>query len=126
MRASTSLKGGSMNGEARGMGTRQTPEALTKDIKNGLYLTETFGMGINMTTGDYSQGAAGFWIENGEIAYPVSEITIAGHLRDMFKNITPANDLTFRYATNARQLLAHDHEARLPASPPAANPANPR
>lgn len=78
-----------------------TPAALMEDVKNGLYVTETFGMGINTVTGDYSQGAAGFWIENGEIAYPVSEITIAGHLRDMFRTLTPANDLVFRYATNA-------------------------
>ncbi len=81
-----------------------TPRELYADIKSGLYLTETFGMGINTTTGDYSQGAAGFWIENGEIAYPVSEITIAGNLRDMFLQLTPANDLTFRYATNAPTL----------------------
>ena len=58
-------------------------------------------MGINTITGDYSQGAAGFWIENGRISYPVSEITIAGNLRDMFANLTPANDLKFRYSTNA-------------------------
>ena len=78
-----------------------TPEALIKDIKSGFYVTETFGMGVNIITGDFSQGASGFWIENGQIAYPVSEITIAGHLRDMFAHATPANDLSFRYATNA-------------------------
>lgn len=78
-----------------------TPQELISDIRSGLYLTETFGMGINTITGDYSQGAAGFWIENGEIAYPVSEITIAGNLSDMFARLTPANDLTFRYSTNA-------------------------
>ncbi len=78
-----------------------SPKELMADIKSGLYLTETFGMGINIITGDYSQGAAGFWIENGEITYPVSEITIAGNLKDMFKNAFPANDLTFRYSTNA-------------------------
>ena len=81
-----------------------SPDALMKDIKNGFYVTETFGMGINTTTGDYSQGAAGFWIENGERAYPVSEVTIAGHLRGMFNTATPANDLEFRYATNAPTL----------------------
>ncbi|MEK6746395.1 MAG: metallopeptidase TldD-related protein [Pseudomonadota bacterium] len=81
-----------------------SPVELISDIKSGLYLTETFGMGINTITGDYSQGAAGFWIENGEIAYPVSEITIAGNLKDMFLGITPANDLTFRYSTNAPTL----------------------
>ncbi len=78
-----------------------SPQELMADIKSGLYLTETFGMGINTITGDYSQGAAGFWIENGVVAYPVSEITIAGNLKNMFMGITPANDLTFRYSTNA-------------------------
>lgn len=77
-----------------------SPEDIISDIKQGLYVTDTFGMGINETTGDYSQGAAGFWIENGAIAYPVSEITIAGNLLDMFKNLTPANDLEFRYSIN--------------------------
>lgn len=78
-----------------------SPRELMGDIKSGLYVTETFGMGVNLVTGDYSQGASGFWIENGEITYPVSGLTIAGHLRDMFKALTPANDLEFRYATNA-------------------------
>ncbi|NBO19146.1 MAG: TldD/PmbA family protein, partial [Proteobacteria bacterium] len=81
-----------------------SPKALMADIKSGFYVTDTFGMGVNIVTGDYSQGAAGFWIENGELAYPVSEVTIAGQLRDMFKSITPANDLEFRYATNAPTL----------------------
>jgi PmbA protein len=71
------------------------------DIKQGLYVTELIGMGVNMVTGDYSRGAAGFWIENGEIAYPVSEITVAGNLKDMFRNLTPANDLKFKTSTNA-------------------------
>jgi PmbA protein len=61
-------------------------------------------MGVNGVTGDYSRGAAGYWIENGEIAYPVSEITIAGNLKDMFLNLTPANDLVFHYGTNAPTL----------------------
>jgi len=52
-------------------------------------------------TGDFSRGAAGFWIENGERRYPVSEVTIAGHLLDMFRSLKPANDLEFRYGTNA-------------------------
>ncbi|MDE3059961.1 MAG: TldD/PmbA family protein [Pseudomonadota bacterium] len=81
-----------------------SPQELMRDIKSGLYVTETSGMGINTITGDYSQGAAGFWIENGELAYPVSEITIAGHLCDMFAQATPASDLEFRYATNAPTL----------------------
>ncbi|MBY0408013.1 MAG: TldD/PmbA family protein, partial [Rickettsiales bacterium] len=82
-----------------------TPSELIAGIKSGFYVTETFGMGINTVTGDYSQGAAGFWIENGEITYPVSELTIAGNLREMFAQITPANDLAFRYSTNAPTLL---------------------
>ena len=74
------------------------------DIKQGLYITELIGMGVNGVTGDYSRGAAGFWIENGVIAYPVSEITIAGNLNTMFAELTPANDLIFRYGTNAPTL----------------------
>lgn len=74
---------------------------LIADIKQGLYVTELIGMGVNGVTGDYSRGASGFWIENGEIVYPVSEITIAGNLKDMFLNMTPADDLEFRHATNA-------------------------
>lgn len=83
----------------------QTPGALMKQAGKGLLITETFGMGVNHITGDYSQGASGFWFENGEIAYPVSEITIAGNLREMFLHATPANDLLFDYATNAPSLL---------------------
>lgn len=79
----------------------KTPQELMADITQGLYVTNTFGHGTNLVTGDVSVGASGFWIENGEKAYPVSEITIAGNLRDMYKNLTPANDLEFRYATNA-------------------------
>ena len=71
------------------------------DIDSGFYVTELMGFGIDMLTGDYSRGAAGYWIEKGEIAYPVSEMTVAGNLKDMFLNLTPANDLTFRYGTNA-------------------------
>jgi len=82
-----------------------TPQELMADIKEGFYVTELIGMGVNGVTGDYSRGAAGFWIENGEIVYPVSEMTIAGNLKDMFMNITPANDLEFKYGTNAPTLL---------------------
>lgn len=80
---------------------RLSPAELIRDIGSGLYVTELIGMGVSMVTGDYSRGAAGFWIENGEIAFPVSEITIAGNLKDMFLNLTPANDLEFRYGANA-------------------------
>jgi PmbA protein len=78
-----------------------TPEQLIADIREGFYVTELIGMGVNGVTGDYSRGAAGFWIENGKRTYPVSEITIAGNLKDMFLNLTPANDLEFRHGTNA-------------------------
>ncbi|HEY1709157.1 MAG TPA: metallopeptidase TldD-related protein [Rhizomicrobium sp.] len=81
-----------------------SPEALMRDIKEGLYVTELIGMGVNGVTGDYSRGASGFWIENGKISYPVSEITIAGNLKDMFRHLTPANDLVFRYGSNAPTL----------------------
>ena len=81
-----------------------SPAELMHDIQSGFYVTETFGMGVNLVTGDYSQGAAGFWIENGEIAYPVSEVTIAGTLQEMFARALPANDLVFRYATNCPTL----------------------
>ena len=83
---------------------KDSAEAMISDIKSGLYLTETIGHGINMVSGDYSKGASGFWIENGEITYPVAEITIAGNLKDMFLNMVPADDLEFKYATNAPTL----------------------
>ena len=78
-----------------------TPQALMADIKQGFYVTELMGMGVNSVTGDYSRGAAGFWIENGQITYPVSEVTIAGNLKDMFARLTPASDLEFRHGVNA-------------------------
>lgn len=78
-----------------------TREALLADIKDGLYVTDLVGSGVNGVTGDYSRGAVGFWIENGQLVYPVSEITVAGNLKDMFKNLTPANDLERRYGTDA-------------------------
>lgn len=77
------------------------PQALIADIRSGFYVTELMGMGVNGVTGDYSRGASGFWIENGEIAYPVAEVTIAGNLKDMFLHLTPANDLEFRHSMNA-------------------------
>ncbi|MFL9827268.1 TldD/PmbA family protein [Rhodoplanes sp. SY1] len=80
---------------------RETPEALIADIADGFYITDLIGMGVNMVTGDYSRGASGFWIENGVVTYPVSEVTIAGNLIDMFGAMRPANDLAFRYGVNA-------------------------
>jgi PmbA protein len=81
-----------------------SPEALIADITEGFYVTELIGMGVNQVTGDYSRGATGFWIENGERTYAVSEVTIAGNLIDMFRALTPANDLEFRFGTNAPTL----------------------
>jgi PmbA protein len=78
-----------------------SPAELMADIKQGFYVTELMGMGVNSVTGDYSRGAAGFWIENGQIAFPVSEVTVAGNLKDMFASLTPASDLEFRHGTNS-------------------------
>jgi PmbA protein len=81
-----------------------SPQALIGEIENGFYVTETFGMGVNLVTGDYSQGASGLWIEKGQLAYPVSEVTIAGHLGEMFAQLAPADDLVFQYASNVPTL----------------------
>lgn len=81
-----------------------SPNELMADIVQGFYVTELMGMGVNMVTGDYSQGATGFWIENGNIAYPVAGVTIAGNLKEMFRRLAPASDLVFRYGTNAPTL----------------------
>ncbi|MCP1854943.1 MULTISPECIES: TldD/PmbA family protein [Bradyrhizobium] len=81
-----------------------TPKELISDIKQGFYVTDLIGSGVNGVTGDYSRGASGFWIENGEITYPVSEVTIAGHLLPMFKSLVAANDLEFRYGVNSPTL----------------------
>jgi PmbA protein len=83
---------------------RRSPEELIADIADGFYVTDLIGVGANMVTGDYSRGASGFWIENGKRTYPVSEVTIAGHLIEMFRTLTPANDLEFRYGINAPTL----------------------
>ncbi len=77
------------------------PGQMIKEIEDGFYITDLIGMGVNLVTGDYSRGASGFWIEHGELTYPVSEVTIAGHLNEIFASLTPANDLKFRYRTNA-------------------------
>jgi len=79
----------------------KSPDELIADIEDGFYITDMIGMGVNLVTGDYSRGASGFWIENGECTYAVSEVTIAGHLFEIFASMMPANDLVFRYGTNA-------------------------
>jgi PmbA protein len=78
-----------------------SPTELIADIKDGFYVTDLIGSGVNGVTGDYSRGAAGFWIENGLRTYAVSEVTIAGHLLDIFKTMVPASDLAFKYGVNA-------------------------
>ena len=83
----------------------QSPEEMMKTVGSGLLITEFIGASINSSTGDYSRGASGFWFENGKIAYPVSEITVAGNLNDMFMSLVPANDLIFKGATNAPSCL---------------------
>ncbi len=82
----------------------QSPEELIGEIEAGLYVTGLIGQGVNGVTGDYSRGAAGFWIKDGKLTHPVNEITIAGNLKDMFLALTPANDLEFRYGINAPTL----------------------
>jgi PmbA protein len=81
-----------------------SPAALMEDVRDGFYISEFIGTGVNQVTGDYSRGASGFWIENGKRSYPVSEVTVAGSLIDMFAGLTPANDLEFRFGINAPTL----------------------
>ena len=77
---------------------------LIGDIKSGLYITDLIGFGVNGVTGDYSRGASGFWIENGALARPVSGLTVAGNLKDMFMNLTPASDLAYKSGMDAPTL----------------------
>jgi PmbA protein len=82
----------------------QTPEAMLAGVADGFYVTELIGMGVNIVTGDYSRGAAGLWIRNGELAYAVSEVTIAGNLRDMLMQVELGTDLEFRSSVTAPTL----------------------
>lgn len=83
----------------------RSPQDLIRALGNGFYVTEVFGQGVNMVTGEYSRGASGFWIENGALSYPVSEVTIASNLKTMFLNMIPANDLDRNFGTAAPTLL---------------------
>ncbi len=86
----------------------KSPQQIIAGIKQGLYVTDLIGFGVNLVTGDFSRGASGLWIENGELTYPVEEITVAGNLLDMLNNITEiGNDLEFR-ATIASPTLRID------------------
>ncbi|GMB81366.1 TldD/PmbA family protein [Shinella zoogloeoides] len=80
------------------------PEDLIRSVGTGLYVTELIGQGVNMVTGEYSRGASGYWIENGELTFPVSEVTIASNLADMFLRITPANDIDRSFGVAAPTL----------------------
>ena len=83
----------------------QTQEELIAGVKDGVFITDLIGHGVNGVTGDYSRGASGFRIRNGELAEAISEFTIAGNLIDMFARVTPANDLKFENAVNAPSVL---------------------
>ncbi len=83
-------------------------EALIADIESGFYVTELMGMGVNGVTGDYSRGAAGFWLDHGEIAFPVSEMTVAGNLKEMFLRLVAADDLEFKTGADAPTLRIDD------------------
>jgi PmbA protein len=85
---------------------QRTPQQMIGDIKRGLLVTEFLGSGVNLVTGDYSRGASGLWIENGELAYPVEEVTVAGNLKDMLNNISEiGNDIIFQGSTACPTLL---------------------
>lgn len=81
---------------------------IISSLKKGFLVTELMGSSINYSNGDYSRGASGFWIENGQIAYPVSEVTIAGNLSDIFKNLIVCNDLEFNFGVNAPSCLVEN------------------
>ncbi|PZO74481.1 MAG: modulator protein [Mesorhizobium amorphae] len=83
----------------------QSPEEMIASLKEGFYVTEVIGQGVNMVTGEYSRGASGFWIENGELTFPVSEVTIASNLKDMFLQMVPASDIDRNFGTAAPTLL---------------------
>jgi PmbA protein len=85
-----------------------SPKELIADIASGFYVTEMMGMGVNGVTGDYSRGAAGFWIDKGEIAFPVSEMTVAGNLKDIFARVIAANDLEFKAGADSPTLRVDD------------------
>ncbi|MBI3444001.1 MAG: TldD/PmbA family protein [Magnetospirillum sp.] len=81
-----------------------TPAEMIHDIPEGFYVTDLSGQGVNGVTGDYSRGASGFWISGGEIAFPVNEVTVAGNLKDIFLNLTPASDLVLRHGIDCPTL----------------------
>ena len=82
-----------------------TPEDLISSVGNGFYVTDMIGSSVSIVTGDYSRGASGFWIKNGELSTPITEATIAGNLKDMFKTLKPANDLNYLHSINCPTIL---------------------
>ena len=83
-----------------------TPEEIIASVDDGLYLTELLGFGDNITTGDFSRGAAGLWIEHGQLSYPVSEINVSGNLKDMIRDIEMVgNDVDYRSSTVSPTIL---------------------
>lgn len=83
----------------------KTPEELIRAVGTGFYVTELFGQGVDMITGEYSRGASGYWIENGELSYPVSEVTLASNLKEMFLNLIVANDIDRNFGVASPTLL---------------------
>lgn len=102
-RGGTSVSAGSTNLSLEP--GQSSPQDMIKSLGTGFYVTEVFGQGVNMVTGEYSRGASGFWIENGALAFPVSEVTIASNLKDMFMRMVPADDIDRTYSTAAPSLL---------------------
>jgi PmbA protein len=82
-----------------------TPENLIKEITDGFYVTDMIGSSVSMVTGDYSRGASGFWIKDGQLSHPISEATIAGNLKEMFMTLKPANDVDLSYSVTSPTLL---------------------
>jgi len=82
-----------------------TPENLIKNVSEGFFVTDMIGSSVSMITGDYSRGASGFWIKNGELSIPITEATIAGNLKEMFMTLKPANDIDYSHSINSPTLL---------------------
>ena len=82
-----------------------SPDDMMRDAREGLFVTSMFGPSLNSNTGDWSAGVSGFWFENGELAYPVTEITVAGNLIDIYARLVPGSDLQFRGASNSPSIL---------------------
>ena len=87
---------------------KESPVNMIKNIKNGFYITDLIGSSVSIITGDYSRGASGFWIKNGEISEPITEATIAGNLKEMFMTLKPANDLDYSHTINSPTLFVEE------------------